>query len=84
MTGSHARAWFGILIPKGETMNEDEKKKVMNVTGAAAYLRALGFAVSNWTVRDLIHKKRLTAIPVGKKHYIAIAELDSLVMPKKK
>jgi hypothetical protein len=57
----------------------------MNVAGAAGYLKALGFATaSKWTIRHLLETRRLTPIRVGKKHYIAVSELDQLAVPARK
>ena len=57
---------------------------VVDVIDAAEHLVRIGVTgASVWTIRGLIHSKRLTAVRIGKKDFIAISNLDALFVRKR-
>lgn len=59
--------------------------KVADLEGGAAYLRKRGVAHATTNMmRSLIRQKKLHPIPLGKKFYVSLAELDGLIEPGKK
>jgi excisionase family DNA binding protein len=62
---------------------EDEKQKFVNITGAAGYLKALGFvSVSQWTVRAMIADGSVKSMQIGRKFCVAISDLDAFIEKK--
>lgn len=57
---------------------------VVDYVGAAEHLVRIGVVgASVWTVRGLVAKKRLTPVPIGKKDWFRIADLEALFARKR-